>query len=369
MTSRSRTPVRIGIVGAGFVADLYLRALQHVRFQEVTALAARSPEKAREVAKRFDIPTVVDNARTLAERDDVDLVVIALPQDLHVQAVADVVAAGKAVICTKPLGRNAAEAAECLRLVTEVGVWHAYAETEVFAPALVSAKELTDSGAIGEVLTVRSREAHGHPHEHAKDAARSGGGPLRTLGCHCVAIGRWFIGYEHAPVEVLAWGDRLARQDVSTEDTATAIVRFANQRVAQIEVGWNHVAGLDVRNEIHGTRGWIATDETGSTGIHAYAGSSAGYVMEKAGNATGWITPVPDEAWTYGYHAEMAHFIECFRHGATPRQTFVDGYIDNAVIDAVYQAIERGTWAPIDLSAISQIPPRQEQERIKEQKA
>lgn len=352
MTGRPRTPVRIGILGAGFVADFYLRALEHVRGHEVTVLAARSAERGAEFAQRFGIPTVVGTTSELVQRDDVDLVVVALPHDLHVPVVAEIAAAGKAVICTKPLGRNSAEAAECLRLVRDAGVWHGYAETEVFAPGLVKAKQLVDSGAIGDVVSVRAREAHGHPHEHARNAERMGGGPLRGLGCHCVAIGRWFLGYDHTPVEVLAWGDRLARTDVTTEDTATAIVRFDDRRVVQVEVGWNHIAGLDVRNEIHGTAGWIGTDETGETGVRAFAGRSAGYVMEKAGAATGWITPVPDEPWVYGYHGEMAHFIECFLAGEQPRQTFVDGVIDNAVIDAAYRSIETGTWSPVDLSGI-----------------
>ncbi|MAT18797.1 MAG: hypothetical protein CMF56_09580 [Leifsonia sp.] len=357
MTNRSRAHARIGIVGAGFVADFYLRALQHVRGHDVTVLAARSEAKGREVAERYGVPNVVASTSELVARDDVDLVIVALPHDLHVATVEEIAAAGKAVICTKPLGRNSAEARRCLEAVEAAGVWHGYAETEVFAPGLVKAKQLVDSGAIGDVLSVRAREAHGHPHEHARDAERMGGGPLRGLGCHCIAIGRWFLGYEHRPVEVLAWGDRLVRTDVTTEDSAVALVRFDDRRIVQIETGWNHVAGLDVRNEIHGSKGWIGTDETGETGIRAFAGQSAGYVLEKAGAETGWVTPVPDEPWTYGYHAEMAHFVESFLAGRAPRQTLTDGYIDNAVIDAAYRAIESGTWESIDLSALDGAAP------------
>jgi len=345
-------PVRIGVLGAGFVAEFYLRALEHVRGHAVTALYARSRAKGEAVAGRHGIATVVGSVAELVERSDVDLVVIALPHDLHVEVVRQVAAAGKAVVCTKPLGRNRAEAAACLAAVQRAGVWHGYAETEVFAPGLVRAKELVDSGAIGQVTSVRAREAHGHPHAHARDPERMGGGPLRGLGCHCIAIGRWFLGYEHRPVEVLAWADRLSRDDVASEDAAVALVRFDDRRMVQIEVGWGHVAGLDVRNEIHGTAGWIGTDETGSTGVRAFAGSSAGYVQEKAGATTGWITPVAQEPWVYGYHGEMAHFVECFTAGRTPRQTFVDGVIDNAVIDAAYDAVQAGSWRPVDLSGL-----------------
>lgn len=352
----STRPVRIAILGAGFVADFYLRALQSIRGHDVVVLMARSAEKGRALADRYGVPEVATSVGEVVAREDIDLVLVALPHDLHVQVVREVTAARKALVCTKPLGRNAAEAAECLRMVREAGVWHGYAETEVFAPGLVKAKALADSGAIGKVLSVRAREAHGHPHAHARIPERMGGGPLRGLGCHCVAIGRWFLGgADNLPQEVMAWGDRLYRDDVQSEDNAVAIVRFEDGRITQVEAGWTHVAGLDVRNEIHGSHGWIGTDETGSTGVHAFAGRDAGYVLEKAGASTGWMTPVAQEPWVYGYHGELAHFIETFAAGATPRQTFEDGLIDNAVIDAAYRSMTSRTWERVNLSALEEL--------------
>lgn len=341
-------PVRIGILGAGFVADFYLRALEHVRGHEVTVLSGSGSERAARLAQRFAVPNVVTGIAQTVERSDVDLVLVALPQDLHVEAVTAAAEAGKGVVCTKPLGRNADEAQACLDAVQRAGVWHGYAETEVFSPAVVKAKGLVDSGAVGRVTWVRAREAHGHPHRHARDPARMGGGPLRGLGCHCVAIGRWFLE-DAQPTEVMAWGDRLVREDVAAEDSAVMLVRFDDGRLTQVEVGWTHVAGLDVRNEIHGSAGWISTDETGSTGVRAFAGRPAGEVVEKAGSSQGWVTPVPDEAWTYGYHAQLAHFIDCFRRDVTPRQTLLDGVIDNAVVDAGYRSMVTRTWEPVRL--------------------
>jgi predicted dehydrogenase len=346
-------PVRIGIAGAGFVAGMYLGGLEAVRGQVVTAMAARNAERAAPVAERYGIPVVVRDVEELAARDDVDVVLLALPHDLHVDAVRTVARAGKGLICTKPLGRSADEALACLRAVEEAGIWHAYAETEVFAPGLVRAKQMVDEGAIGRVVSVRAREAHGHPHEHARDADRMGGGPLRGLGCHCVAICRWFMGYDTPVVEVMAWGDRLARTDVTTEDTAVVLLRFADGRLGQVEVGWTHVAGLDVRNEIHGTEGWIGTDETSSTGLRAFAGRAPAYVLEKAGASTGWMTPVADEPWTYGYREELDHFVRCFAAGTRPRQTLWDGYVDNAVIDAAYRSMASRSWEKVLLEPAS----------------
>ena len=279
--------------------------------------------------------------------------VVAVPQDVHLETVTAAAAAGKAVICTKPLGRNAEEAAQILQVVEEAGVWHGYAETAVFSPAVVKAKSMVDAGALGRVLTVRAREAHGQPHRHARTPDRMGGGPLRGLGCHGVAVGRYFLE-GGTPVQVFAWADRLERDDVACEDNATMLVRFDDGRVAQVEAGWTHVAGLDVRREVHGSNGWIGLDETSETGLRAFAGSSVDYVMEKAGSSSGWMTPVLDEPVAYGYHGQFDHFVECLADGGrVPRQTFVDGLIDNAVIDAGYRSVTSGAWEDVDLGALS----------------
>ncbi|WP_162606634.1 Gfo/Idh/MocA family protein [Jiangella asiatica] len=338
--------VRIGLLGAGFVSDFYLRALRYVRDHEVVAISSRSRDRAEAVARRWGIPVATTSIADVVTRDDVDLVVVGLPHHLHVEAVTAAAQAGKAVLCTKPLGRNADEARECLQAAERAGVWHGYAETELFVPAVRQAKQLVDDGAVGDVYWVRAREAHSAPHAHARDKELMGGGPLRGLGIHGVAIGRWFLG-GGVPTEVLAWGDRLARDDVDCEDSAIAMIRFADRRVAQVEVGWGHLAGLDVRTEIHGSNGYIATDHTGQTGIRAFAGESAGYVVEKAGSDRGWVNPVPQEEWSYGYHAELDHFVHAFLAGERPVQTFRDGMIDNAVVDAAYRSMASGGWEAV----------------------
>jgi hypothetical protein len=81
-------------------------------------------------------------------------------------------------------------------------------------------------------------------------------------------------------------------------------VRFSDGRIAQVEAGWTHGAGLDVRNEIHGSHGWIDTNETGSMGVHAFARRDVGYDLEKAGTSVGWMTPMAQEPWVQGCYAE-----------------------------------------------------------------
>lgn len=340
----------LGIVGSGFVANFYFQALRHIRHQRVVAVQGRTFDKAQRLVTKYGEGQALRTVDELVSRDDVDIVVVAVPQDAHLGVVRAAAAAGKAVICTKPLGRDANEAAQCLSAVTEAGVWHGYAETAVFSPAIARAKAIVDAGGIGKVLSVRAREAHASPHPHARTASRMGGGPLRGLGCHGVAVGRFFLTGAQ-PTEVWAWGDRLGRADVSVEDNAVMIVRFDDGRIAQVEAGWTHVAGLDVRREIHGSNGWLGADETGSTGLRGFVGDGVGYVMEKAGSDRGWITPVLDEAVAYGYHGEFDHFIAAFRSGVAPQQTLHDGVIDAAVVDAGYRSMASRVWEPVMIPA------------------
>jgi predicted dehydrogenase len=341
--------VNIAMLGAGFVSTFYMQALHHVRGQRVVSVLSGTEANARSFAEKWGIAHWSTTMDEVVDRSDVDLVVVGLPHHLHVEAVTASARAGKGVICTKPLGRSGEEALQCYKAVTEAGVWHGYAETEPFVPAVQRAKTLVDAGAIGRVYWVRAREAHSSPHKHAMNIELMGGGPLRGLGIHGVAVGRWFTDCK-IPVEIFCWGDRLVRDDVESEDNALMLMRFDDGRLAQVEAGWGHKAGLDVRTEIHGDRGYISTNHTGETGIRAFTTQSAGYILEKATIDTGWINPVPDEAHTFGYQDMLDHLVHHFRDNQEPWQTLRDGAIDNCALDAAYRSMKSGTWEKLSIT-------------------
>ena len=126
--------VSLGLLGSGFVADFYMDGLRDVPGAHVVANYTRSAERAEEFGRRHDIPRQYTEVDELVADEAVDIVVVALPNHMHVEAVRAAASAGKAIVCTKPLARNAAESAEILRIVEEAGVMHGYAETEVFSP-------------------------------------------------------------------------------------------------------------------------------------------------------------------------------------------------------------------------------------------
>ena len=177
-----------------------------------------------------DIPKSTTDLAEAINDPETDVVVIGLPNDLHEEAVAMAAEAGKAILCTKPLGRNAAEAKRMLDIVENAGVFHGYLEDLVYPPKTLKSLESVKNGAIGQVLWVRSRETHPGPHsDWFWDIEQAGGGAIVDMGCHCIEIIRNFIGKDIKPVEVMCWADTLVHP-VEAEDHGIALIKFENGR-------------------------------------------------------------------------------------------------------------------------------------------
>ena len=286
--------IKVGILGSGFISDSYADSLLDVRGATLTANYSRDIARARAFAERWSSPAAYDSMEQLAASPDVDIVVIALPNEVHLEAVRIVAAAGKAVICTKPLGRTADEAAQILQIVTEAGVWHGYAESSVFSPNIQKAHEMVEAGGIGELLTMRAREAHSGPHAaHFWDAETAGGGALLDMGCHTVESARHFFGKDNRVTEVFAWGATMVHTDKTTgEDNAVALLKFAGGQLATIESSWVEKGGMQLRHELVGTAGRLVTD-TSVTPVWGFIEKPVGYLVEKSDAETGWVYPVP----------------------------------------------------------------------------
>lgn len=341
--------VRLGMIGSGFIADHYLSGLRYVPGARVVANASTGGARGADFASRHAIERTYDSIVELCADPEVDLVVIALPNHLHLEAVRAAVAAGKGVLCTKPLGRSADEAAEMLELVTEAGVFNGYLENEVFSPEVMKTQEMVASGALGRVLTIRAREGHSGPHAaHFWDAETAGGGAFLDMGCHCIEAVRFIVGKDVRVADVFAWGATLGHADKTTgEDNAIAILRFEDGRTATIEASWTAKGGIEVRNEIYCERGRIIHD-LGSTPIRAFLMEPVGYLAEKTDADTGWVYPVADEPRVAGYDEQFRHFVEAYRAGTAPRETFEDGYVVNTIIDAAYRSMRSGRWEAVE---------------------
>jgi predicted dehydrogenase len=342
-------PVRIAMLGSGFVAEFYMQGLANVNGQRVAVNYSRNAKRARPFAKRWSIPETSTSLDAVISRDDIDLYIIALPNQEHLPVSLALSRAGKNQVCTKPLARNREEAKQMYTAAKRSGAMHGYAETEVFAPAVVKARETIEAGGLGRILWVRSRESHSGPHSpHFWDIEQTGGGALNDLGCHCIEAARYFFGKQDKIVEVMAWGATLVHGSRTRgEDNALLVLKFESGGIGHCELSWTTKGGLDLRNEIHGSEGSIFTDVTRGTGITSFTPKPAGYVVEKADISFGWTRPLPEEAFAYGYQAEMRHFVECVRDGREPRETYEDGYIVNCILDAGYESMKKNKWVKV----------------------
>jgi predicted dehydrogenase len=281
---------------------------------------------------------------------DVDLVVVGLPNHLHREAVTAAARAGKGVLCTKPLGRSAEEAREMLEAVERAGVFHGYLEDLVYTPKTLKALASVRAGAIGRVLWTRSREAHPGPHSAwFWEKPLSGGGAIIDMGCHCIEIGRSFVGKQVRPVEVVCWSATQVHP-IDAEDSAVGLVRYANGALSQFEVAWTFRGGMDLRDEVSGTEGTILLNHWLRTGFEMFSapGSNA-YVAEKAESESGWLFPVGDEVAALGYEAMFEDMLDAWEAGRQPSETFYDGYVVNAIMDACYRSAESRRWEPVEL--------------------
>jgi predicted dehydrogenase len=339
----------IGMLGSGFVADFYMQGLANVNGQEVVLNYSRTAANARQFAKRWGVPESTGNLEKAIARDDIDLFVIALPNQAHLEVSLALSRARRNQVCTKPLARNRREAKAMLAAAVKSRALHGYAETEVFSPAVVKAKETIDNGGVGRVLWVRSRESHSGPHSaHFWDVAQTGGGAMNDLAPHCIEAARYFFGKHDTVVEVMAWTATLVHgKRTRGEDNALLVMKMAGGGVAHCELSWTTKGGLDLRNEIHGSDGSLFTDVTRDTPIRSFTTRGAGYVIEKADIDFGWTRPLPEEAFAYGYQAEMRHFVECVREGREPRETYADGYAVSCVLEAGYRSARSGRWARV----------------------
>lgn len=342
---------RIAMLGSGFIGRFYADSLQGYRSKDkIVSIYSRREESAKKFAEDYQCHHYTTVMEEAIAREDVDIVCISLPNHLHEEAVMLCCKHKKAVMTTKPLGRNAAEAKRMLEAVEAAGIFNGYLEDLVYTPKFIKASQSVHEGALGRVLWAKSRETHPGPHsEWFWDIEQAGGGCILDLGCHCVEITRSYIGKDIKPVEVMCWADTQVKP-IEAEDHAIGLVRYENGAIGQFEVSWTFRGGLDLRDEVMGTEGTIWINSFLRTGFDMFTtGKGGDYIAEKAESNSGWLFPVGDELNELGYNHMFMDMFNALEKGEAPKETFYDGYVVNAILDAAYKSAKSKVWEPVQL--------------------
>ena len=343
--------MKIAMLGSGFIGRFYADAIVSNRSKDtIVSIYSRREETGQKFAADYKVAHITTSMEESIAHAETEVVCIALPNNLHEEAVMLCCKHHKAVITTKPLGRNAAEAKRMLQAVEQAGIFNGYLEDLVYTPKFLKAIDSVKNGALGRILWAKSRETHPGPHsEWFWNIEQAGGGCILDLGCHCVEITRSYIGKDVKPVEVMCWADTQVKP-IDAEDHAIALIKYENGAIAQFEVSWTFRGGLDLRDEVMGTEGTIWINSFLRTGFEMFTtGKGGDYIAEKAESNSGWLFPVGDEINELGYNHMFADMFSSMEKGAEPKETFYDGYVVNAVLDAAYKSAKTKLWEPVQL--------------------
>ena len=271
------------------------------------------------------------------------MVVVGAPNDLHCEIVVAAAAAGKHVVIEKPLCLNLNEADQMIAACRTAGVKLMYAEELCFAPKYVRLKQLLDSGALGYPTLIKQSEKHDGPHAaHFWDVNRSGGGVTMDMGCHAIEFFRWMLGRPPITSVYAQMSTQVHGEKTRCEYNANQILEFANGVIGVAEESWTKLGGMDDRAEVHGSGGVAYADLLHGNAIETYSAQGYDYAVEKAGSTKGWSFTIYEEAWNYGFHAEMAHFVDCVQNDQQPLVTGEDGRVVLQVLFAAYESARTG---------------------------
>jgi UDP-N-acetyl-2-amino-2-deoxyglucuronate dehydrogenase len=354
--------VRFGIVGAGKAAELHVAALTRIPGARVTAVAGRSPARARALADASRA-RVDPSLEAMIERGDVDAVAICTPHPLHREGAVAAARAGLHVVVEKPMALSPAECDVMTEAARESGVVLSVISQRRWYEPVRRVKEAIDDGRIGQpgLATVEVLGWRG-PEYYAMDdwrgtQAGEGGGVLVNQAVHQLDLVRWFLG---PVVEVDGWTANVNHPEIEVEDTVVVAIRFANGALASIVASNSQRPGLHARIHVHGRSG-------ASVGVETDAGSSfvAGVSAPSPARNDLWTIPGEEDAidsWpaedeaarngvdlaTYYHELQMRDIVGAIRAGQSPAVTGEDGRAAVELIDAIYRAARSGRRISLD---------------------
>ena len=331
--------VRLGLVGAGYIGRFHAETIaRRLPDADLFVVADPAGDAARDLAGRFGAESSADPA-DVVESSDLDGVVIAAPARFHADLVVGAAEAGKAVFCEKPMALVLPDANRAIAAAEAAGVPLQVGFQRRFAADFRAAGEAVRAGAIGTPQLLRSLTRD-------PELADPGRVPpwtiFRETLIHDFDVLLW-LNPGAAPVSVFAMADALVAPAFKANgllDTSVVLIRFDDGAMGVAEASFSASYGYDVRAEAFGSAGMVTTGAQERSAMRLY--SDAGMTQETVRANT--------DLFFDAYTAELAHFVECIRTGATPSVTGRDARGALAVALAAMESVRTG--GPVDVEAV-----------------
>ena len=351
-------PIGVGMLGYAFMGKAHSNAYKTLAYMtwppplvpELVAIAGRNEEAVAEAARRYGFAGYETDWKALVADDRIQLFDNAGPNNLHAEPTIAAAEAGKHVICEKPLGRDAAESYETWQRVKAAGVKHMCAFNYRFVPAMRLARQIIESGELGEIQHFRGAYLQEWGTTEGEiwrfEKANAGSGALGDLGAHVIDLARYLVG-ELAEVSALTQTFMPGRD---VDDAVEAVVRFESGAVGTIEASRfcqgrkNHFTW-----EINGSKGSLSFDLERLNELE-YSEGNAGFrtVLVSEADHPFWEFWWPQGhmiGWEHSFVHELHHLLTAIRddadvapHGAT----LEDGYRAAEICDAMLRSAEQG---------------------------
>ena len=337
--------LNVGIVGAGLIGGKRAEAIARVPGSRVVAVADADKARAEAFAKKYNLETS-PSWQELVGREDVDAIVVAVPNAFASHIAIGALRAGKHVLCEKPFGITAKESRAILAAAKENHRIVKAGFNHRFHPAIEKAKKMCDDGAIGKLVFIRGRYGHGGRQGMEKEwrfnRKISGGGELLDQGVHLIDLARWFGGdfaSAYGVTEAKVWKSPWEPQ---VEDNGFALLKNAKTTASlhASVTNWGNIFSF----EIFGDQGYLIIEGLGRWyGVETL---KFGKRKMKFGDVTlkTWTFPdARDESW----EKEWKNFVGAIEGKVKLNGSGEDGLQANNIVEALYQSSRKHRDIPL----------------------
>jgi D-xylose 1-dehydrogenase (NADP+, D-xylono-1,5-lactone-forming) len=323
-------PVRFGVLGTGWVVRKYAEACHLLPGLELSAIASRNGDRARAVARQLGATRAHIGYDALLADPDIDVVINALHNGLHCKWSIRALAAGKHVLCEKPLGCNAGEVERMFAAARAANKLLVEAFMYRFHPQMPMIFGRVRAGALGRLLHIHSyRMSKGREPGNLRYDKNAGGGALLDIGCYCVNFSRAVAGAEPIHVAANAHFDEASDVDL----TLTGTLEFPGHVTAQFSCSFESEPSFGA--EIIGTDGRILVPHPWMPPVWPTE-----FIVVRAGKSeTIRVEPAGVPAHRFANFAlQLGHVAECVRHDRSPLISEQDSLGNARVLDSVIAA-------------------------------